>query len=322
MSLWLIGAGAMAQGYAKVLRELGRDFEVVGRSAGSARAFQAATGLAVRPGGLQSALAVLGAPQLAIVAVNVEELAGAARALVEAGAGRVLVEKPGGLNTSEIASVQVAAARRKASVFLAYNRRFYAATSRAREMIAEDGGATSCLFEFTEWSHTIARLDRPSDVKAAWFLANSTHVVDLAFHLCGAPKEWRSWQGGALDWHSAAARFCGSGITEKGVFFSYHADWEAPGRWGVEVLTRKRRLVFRPMEQLHVIAQGSLRLDRVEIDDRLDQAFKPGLYRQTEAFLTGDDRLLCPIEEQLRHCAAYDKIAGYDLAVSAAPRGV
>jgi hypothetical protein len=76
------------------------------------------------------------------------------------------------------------------------------------------------------------------------------------------------------------------------------------------------------MEQLHVIQQGSVKLDRVEIDDRVDQAFKPGLFRQTEAFLRGDDGLLCTIEEQLRHCAVYDKVAGYDRAVSAARRGV
>jgi predicted dehydrogenase len=316
MSLWLIGAGAMAQGYAKVLRHLGRDFEVVGRSADSAAAFQTATGLAVRTGGLESALAALGAPEQAIVAVNVEELARAAQALIKAGARRLLIEKPGGLNTAQIASVQLTASKRAASVFLAYNRRFYASTARAREMIAEDGGATSCLFEFTEWPHTIAPLARPKHVKAAWLLANSTHVLDLAFHLCGAPKEWRGWQGGTLDWHPAAARFCGSGITDKDVFFSYHADWEAPGRWGMEVLTRKRRLVFRPMEQLHVMRQGSVTLDRVDIDDRLDRDFKPGLVAQTKAFLAGDDSLLCTIEEQLRHCTVYDKVAGYDRAVS------
>lgn len=318
MGLWLIGAGAMAKDYAKVLREMGLAFEVIGRSPASADAFRAATGLAVRTGGVKSAVAALGAPDRAIVAVGVEALASSAAALVEAGTRRVLVEKPGGVNTAEIGSLQRAAARQGAAVFLAYNRRYYGSTARAREMIAEDGGATSCTFEFTERSHVIAPLAKGPGVKAAWFLANSTHVVDLAFHLCGLPADWRCWHAGSLDWHPAAARFCGSGITEKGVFFSYHADWEAPGRWGLEVLTRRRRLVFRPMEQLQVMQQGSVALDRVDIDDRLDQAFKPGLYRQTEAFIAGDDRMLCTIADQLRHCAVYDRMAGYDRAGSSA----
>ena len=319
MGLWLIGAGTMAQDYAKVLQNLGQDFEVIGRGAVSAEKFELATGHLVRQGGLSSALATSGAPEQTIVAVGVEGLAKQATELIEAGTRRVLLEKPGGLNTMEIRALQETAAKHQAAVLIAYNRRFYASTSLAMKLIAEDGGATSCTFEFTEWSHVIAPLIKAPGVKEAWFLANSTHVVDLAFHLCGFPKAWQAWRGGSLDWHPSAARFCGSGITQQGVFFSYHADWEAPGRWGVEVLTRKRRFVFRPMEQLQVIPLGSVNMEIVEIHDQLDKAFKPGLYEQTKAFLARDDRLFCTIGEQLRHCAIYDEMAGYNRMLSAGP---
>ena len=40
-----------------------------------------------------------------------------------------------------------------------------------------------------------------------------------------------------LDWHSSSSQFCGSGITDKGALFSYSADWESPGRWGIEIKT-------------------------------------------------------------------------------------
>ncbi|MBK9018657.1 MAG: gfo/Idh/MocA family oxidoreductase [Sulfuritalea sp.] len=311
MSLWLIGASVMAQDYAKVLNSLGLDFTVVGRAATSAEKFESATGHPVRQGGLSDALHALDAPKQAIVAVGVEQLAGAAIELIEAGTRRILVEKPGGLNAGQVDALRQAASRHGAEVLIAYNRRFYASTAMARRMIVEDGGATSCSFEFTEWSHVIAPLSKAPGVKEAWFLANSTHVVDLAFHLCGFPADWKAWHGGSLNWHPSAARFCGSGITRQGVFFSYQADWEAPGRWGVEVLTRKRRLVFRPMEQLQVIPLGSVKAENVELDDCLDKEFKPGLYTQTKAFLDRDDRLFCSADEQLRHCAIYDRIAGY-----------
>ena len=315
MSLWLIGAGMMAQDHARVLRGLDQNFEVIGRNATSAEKFESATGHPVRQGGLSDALAGSAAPEQAIVAVGVEHLAGVAIELIEAGTRRILIEKPGGLNTAEIRAVQQAAAKHKADVLLAYNRRFYASTALARKLIAEDGGATSCTFEFTEWSHEIAPLIKGPGVKEAWFLANSTHVVDLAFHLCGFPKDWQAWHGGSLAWHPSAARFCGSGVTDQGIFFSYHADWEAPGRWGVEVLTRKRRFIFRPMEQLQVTLLGSVKIDKIELDDHLDKAFKPGLYGQTKAFLDRDDGLLCTIDEQLRHCAVYDEMAGYNRLV-------
>ena len=320
MSLWLIGAGPMAQDYAKVLQNLEQTFEVIGRSSTSAERFELVSGHAVKRGGLGRALVAAGAPEQAIVAVGVEQLAVVTIDLIKAGTGRILLEKPGGLNTAEIGAIGVAAAKHGAEVMIAYNRRFYASTVSARELIDQDGGATSCIFEFTEWSHIIAPLVKATGIKEAWFLANSTHVVDLAFHLCGFPSDWRAWRGGALDWHPSAARFCGSGITEQGVLFTYQADWEAPGRWGVEVLTRKRRLILRPMEQLQVVPLGSVKMESVEIDDRLDKEFKPGLHGQVKAFLARDDRLLCTIEQQLQHCAIYDQMAGYDGGGSGLPR--
>ena len=312
MKLWLIGAGTMAPDYAKVLQGLEQNFEVIGRGAASAEKFETVTGVKVRQGGLSAALTGSRAPEQAIVAVGTEALAEVATELIQAGTRHILIEKPGGLNTFQIRALQQIAAEYKAEVLVAYNRRYFASTELARKLIAEDGGAISCIIEFTEWSHVIASLIRPPGVIEQLFLGNSTHVVDLAFHLCGFPKDWCSWHSGSIDWHPSAARFCGSGVTDQGVLFSYHADWEAPGRWGVEVLTRMRRFIFRPMEQLQVIQLGSVKVESVALDDRLDREFKPGLYEQTKAFLAKDNRWFISIDDQLRHCAIYDKIAGYD----------
>ena len=311
MSLWLIGAGAMARDYALVLQAFGRKFEVVGRGVASARKFREDIGSSVRQGGLSSALVSSEAPEWAIVAVGVEHLAEVTSELIKAGTRHILIEKPGGIDTMEIRELHRAAAKHNVGVYIAYNRRFYASTALARELIAEDGGATSCMFEFTEWSHAIAPLVKGPGVKEAWFLANSTHVADLAFHLCGFPKDWNAWQEGSLKWHPAAARFCGSGITDQGVLFSYHADWDAPGRWGIEVLTRKHRFILRLMEQLQVVDKGSLSVRILELDDELDKKFKPGLYGQVRAFLAQDENLFCTLDEQLRNCEFYDKMAGY-----------
>lgn len=311
MSIWLIGAGPHAREYAKVLSSLGKDFEVIGRGHASAQAFESTMGRVARVGGIERALADMAAPDQAIVSVSFEQLANTAIALIEAGTHRILLEKPGGLTVDELKRVAAAATLRQATVWVAYNRRFYASTREARRLIAEDGGAVSCNFEFTEWSHTIAPAPLSAEVKASWLIANSSHVIDLAFHLCGFPAHWKGWYAGGLEWHPAASRFCGAGITEQGVLFSYHADWAAPGRWAVEVLTRKRRFIFKPMEQLQVTLLASVKTELVEIDDTLDKAFKPGLYEETKAFLAKDDQLFCTIDEQLQHGAVYSEMAGY-----------
>ena len=186
-------------------------------------------------------------------------------------------------------------------------------------MIAEDGGSVSCNFEFTEWAHTISPAAFPAEVKSSWLIANSSHVIDLAFHLCGLPADWKGWHAGGLEWHAASARFCGAGITDRGVIFSYHADWEAPGRWALEVLTRKRRFIFRPMEQLQVTPLASVVVKPIPIDDALDKAFKPGLYEETKAFLAEDAQYFCTVYDQLRNALLYSEMAGYVSRTTSSP---
>jgi len=311
MSIWLIGAGVMAQDYAQVLQGLELPFEVIGRGADSAAEFEKVTGKRVRIGGLADALNASKAPEKAIVAVGVEQLAPTTAELIRAGVKRIMVEKPAGLDLAEIKSLNRIAEENGASVLLAYNRRFYGSVQQARQCIAEDGGVLSAQFEFTEWSHVIAPLVKGAGVKEHWLLGNSTHVIDLAFHLIGRPQDWKCWHAGSIDWHTAAARFAGAGVTDQNVMFSYLADWQAPGRWGVELLTAKRRLILRPMEQLQVTPLGSVKIEALEPLDSLDQDYKPGLYRQTQAFLDDNDHLFCTLPEQVENVRIYSEMAGY-----------
>lgn len=312
-SLWLIGSGPMAQAYAVVLQAQGAAFTVIGRSAASAEAFHQATGVPVVAGGLEAALAELPAPEQAIVAVGVEQLASVAQQLIAAGCRQLLLEKPGALHLAELEAMDAAAQAHGASVWIAYNRRFHASVQKLRELVIADGGITSAVFEFTEWSHRIRPLLKAPGVKERWLLANSTHVLDLAFDCIGLPADgqWQAWSSGTIDWHPAAARFHGAGLSEQGIPFSYQADWEAPGRWGVKLLTRQHRYLLRPLETLQFIPLGSVDPQPITLDDALDQQFKPGLYRQCEAFLSGNTQHLCSLAQQLKAFPIYTLIAGY-----------
>ena len=304
LPLLLVGSGRMALDYAKVLQALGIPFDVIGRRPETCAAFAAKTGVEPLSGGLIAAFArLVTCPQSAIVTVDVEQLASVTEYLLIRGVRRILVEKPAGLNAAEIAATARLAKQKGAEVFVAYNRRFYASTQKARELIVADGGVTSFFFEFTEWSHQIATLPTPKPVKRQWFLCNSSHVCDLAFFLCGGPSELSTHSKGALDWHPAGAQFVGCGVSVTGAPFSYHSNWESAGRWGVEICTRKRRLYLRPLEALSEQMRGDLVLAPVPLDDRLDKEFKPGIYEQTRAFLGGNDAGLLPIEDHAR-CAA------------------
>ena len=291
----IVGAGAMARAYADVLVALDRPFVVAGRGRGSADAFERHTGVRPGEGTLRDQLSRLDpVPDHAIVAVSATALATATREVVEAGVRNVLVEKPAGLSAEEVGGVLAASERAGARVFVAYNRRFYSSVNAARSMIEEDGGALSVKFDFTEATRRIEALDKEPSELAGWFFGNSTHVIDLAFFLGGRPSELHADSWGGLDWHPSGAVFTGHGRTVSDAHFSYHANWLSPGRWGVEVMTARRRLILQPMEQLFVQEHSGFSVENVSLDDDIDRTYKPGLHDQVKAFLSShdDDRLL------------------------------
>lgn len=311
--LLLVGCGYMGAQYAPVFQALGVDFCVVGRGQPSAEAFFNQTGVHPVTGGLESFIKTHPIPpREAIVAVSLEALYSVTKALIQYGVKRILVEKPGAIHYAEIEELSRMADQRGAQVYIAYNRRFYASVIEAKKRIAEDGGVSSFRFEFTEWSHKISQLNKPPVQFRNWFLGNSTHVIDLAFYLGGVPAAMNCFTAGSLDWYPIASSFAGAGLTEEGVPFSYHADWESAGRWSVEILTKKRKLILCPLEELKVQQRGSLTVETVEINDTLDTNYKPGLYRQTEAFLSGSPSPLLPLREHAALCGFYRQIEGRD----------
>lgn len=308
----VVGAGSMAKEYCKVLQAMQKDIIVVGRGAKGAAQFEEEMGIPVLSGGIENNIVKIGElPEYAIVAVDVKQLAAVTQTLLDNGIKNILLEKPGAFTRWEMEAVCDKAAEQNAKVYIAYNRRYYASTQRALEIIKEDGGVSSFHFEFTEWAHVIEKSKHPLEAKEKTFFGNSTHVLDLAFFLGGRPKEISAYVAGALEWHSSGCVYVGSGVTEKGALFSYQANWAAPGRWAVEVLTNKHRLYFKPLETLQIQELASVAVNPVEIDDRLDKEFKPGLYRQVQSFLENiDDGKKITIAEQVEHLSLYEKIAG------------
>lgn len=283
-------------------------FTAVGRGEDSAKSFYETTGVAALTGGYENYFkSFTSLPSHAIISVGEKRLGEATRAAVNAGIKNVLVEKPGGIDPADIRQVADTASRLNANVYVGYNRRFYASVQKAQSVIEEDGGLLSFNFEFTEWGHVIADLKKEDGVKENWFLANSSHVIDLAFYLGGNPQQLSSYTSGALSWHPNAAIYAGSGVTESGALFSYQANWQAPGRWGLEFLTNKHRLYLRPIEKLQIQKIGSIAIEEVSLDDSLDYDFKAGLYKQVDAFINNIS-LLPTIDEQINKLKWYEKI--------------
>jgi predicted dehydrogenase len=305
----LIGAGQMAVDHFNVLMALNCHITVIGRSEGSAKTFGEKTGYKIEHLSLSGFLDTYKEEfDGAVIAVGMEQLAGTTAALLKHGIKNILVEKPAGMDTSEIRELAELAQSSKANVLVAYNRRFYSSVLKAKEIIDADGGVSSFNFEFTEWSHTIEPLKKYPGIKENWLLANSSHVIDLAFYLGGKPSEISCFASGKLSWHEHSV-FSGAGVAENGALFSYCANWDAPGRWGVEILTKNSRLILRPLEGLLLQQKGSVAILPVELENANDQNYKPGLFLQSKNFLEGNISSFKTIGEQAEMAELYSRIA-------------
>ena len=308
----IIGAGSISKDYVSVLDDLNIDFTVVGRSDLNAINFKKDTGVDVISGGIEKYLSDNEVRfSHAIVAVGIEKLFEVTKLLIINNIKNILVEKPGSICLEHLKELDALAKKHSSNVIIGYNRRFYSSTIATQNIIIEDGGVKSFNFEFTEWSHLIKGLDKPKGVLDSWFLGNSSHVVDLAFYLGGAPKDISCYTSGSLTWHESASIFCGAGVSETGALFSYQANWGAPGRWSVEILTNQHRLILRPMEKLQLQNIGSIDTEFVDIEDEIDKDFKPGIHRQVCNFLDNELVNFCDLCEQIQNFQTYKKIANY-----------
>lgn len=305
---WIFGVGPIGQEYAKILSHHGITYQAIGLGEKGATAFTEVMGHDAISGGIVEFLKTSPQkPDFAIVAVTTTNLADVTAQLLNYGVRRILLEKPGGMHLTDLESLSQIT--NHAEVYIAYNRRFLASTQKAVSIIKEDGGALSFHFDFTEWPSRILSYEHAEGTLERWFYLNSTHVIDLAFFIGGWPSTIESTQSGNLEWHSPSI-FSGCGKSVNGSVFSYKANWESAGRWLVEIMTSKRKLILSPLEHLKEQRLNERDIRDIPLDNKSDELFKPGFFVQTTAFLNGDIKNLLSLQEQINHWKIFDKISG------------
>jgi hypothetical protein len=177
-----------------------------------------------------------------------------------------------------------------------------------------EGGITSCKFDFTEWIHKIPFGVYQENEYTLWGISNSLHVITMALELIGMPKEITSFQFGKLAWHTSGSIFVGAGTSEENIPFSYHANWESSGRWMVEIMTKENSYRLMPLEKIFVCKKGTVEWKTVDFQVAF-QELKFGIAEEVVAML--DDELeeevgMVTIEKAIEYNKIAEKIFGYD----------
>ncbi|MBI3317663.1 MAG: Gfo/Idh/MocA family oxidoreductase [Candidatus Omnitrophica bacterium] len=250
-SATLIGYGAMGKQYLKALQALRvKQIRVVGRSSETLEPLREVAGVETVGGGFEAFSSPAKSQELGIVAVPTASLLPAAKKLLSLGFRRILVEKPVSLRSSRIEELAEEFRRQEAVGACAYNRVAYPSFLECRSRVDREGGATSCAYTFTELISSDWEWIFPKEELNRWGVSNSLHPIGMAHALIGAPRQWSGFRKGSLAWHPSGSAFVGSGLSERGIPFSYHADWGSTGRWSVEIHTQFSSYRLCPLERL------------------------------------------------------------------------
>jgi predicted dehydrogenase len=263
----IIGAGFIAKEYFQALRVMGiGDVKAISCTEESARKWMGTCDCVCLPGGYLDQVILRSEEfDLIIIALPVHLLKSAAQYVADCGQKNILVEKPASLYSEELRSWGESLDQ-STRVRIAYNRLVYPNLLKLRDLTIDDGGIKSCHYMFTEWIHTINFNKDRKNAYDRWGISNSSHVISMAHSLVGMPKQLSTFKAGGLPWHKNGSRFTGAGITESDILFSYHADWNSAGRWGIEVTTEKQAYRLIPLEELYMCRKGSIQWEKIDFE--------------------------------------------------------
>ena len=300
----IIGGGYMGQEYAKALECLDiSNVTIITNSDKDPKIFSKKFDYKILPGGYEKHVPLLKKQDLIIISTPTELLYSACDLCLDYGQDNILVEKPGSLYTNDLKLLDEKSQGRR--IRIAYNRLCYPNVHLLKKLCKNE--ILSCTFDFTEWTHKIPFDRYTDDEYKLWGISNSLHVISLAFELIGMPDKISCFHQGSLDWHPSGSIFTGSGISCNDIPFSYHANWESPGRWMVEVMTKKNSYRLLPLEGLFVCEKGSVEWNPISFKSTSSET-KPGILEQIVIMLDNNLENYIPLTS-LKQSINYNQVA-------------
>jgi len=264
-TILILGAGWMARQYAIALKKMNvNNVTIFSRNEEKSISLCNEFGFEPLFGDPKEALSKIPKKDLTIVSTSISSLIQMTKHAINAGQKNILVEKPGSLYYKELFELEKIS--KNIRIRIAYNRLTYPNLQKLKTLVLKEGGISSCNFNFTERIQSIDFKKENSDIYSRWGISNSLHIISMVFDLIGFPQEFLFYQSGKLEWHPTGSIFVGSGLSEKNIPFSYHADWGSSGRWGIEIMTKENAYRLISLEELFVCRKNSFEWTSVNFE--------------------------------------------------------
>ena len=218
-------------------------------------------------------------PDTLMILVSAEQMYHVASNVIPFGLP-LFLEKPPGLIPDETKTLAALAQEHSVQTMVGFNRRYYSVFQKGRDIILDNGTLLGVSVEGHERFWKIADMVEKKKLRSKWLYANSTHTIDLlrffGGELSNVHAVAHSYIEKNFDQFAAVMEF------ESGALGNYMAHWYSPGGWGVRLFGEGVTVEFEPLEQ-GVWINTDFNKHEIVPDDA-DLNYKPGFYRQMEAF--------------------------------------
>lgn len=192
----------------------------------------------------------------------------------------LFIEKPPGLTPSDTKKLAALAKEHSVPNMVGFNRRFYSIFAKGLEIIRAHGPLLGVEIQGHErmWLRA-ARLSEKD--RYHWIFSNSTHTIDLLRFFGGEPESISSLAHKYIE--PRGDQFSVQMELNSGAIGHYSAYWYSPGGWSVVLYGYGVTVEYKPLEAGRWTDKNFVIHD-IEPDE-VDRAYKPGFFRQMQAFI-------------------------------------
>ena len=219
-------------------------------------------------------------PNALMIVVSVNELYEVTRKLIPWKIP-LFIEKPPGIIPEQTNTLAEMSNKYGTKNMVGFNRRYYSIFHKGIELINQNGGLLGVAVEGHERFWKIVERNILNEIRENWIYANSTHTIDLLRLFGGGIKAISSLSKSIKE--KNGDQFVISMEFESGALGTYTSHWFSPGGWSATLYGEGITVKFNPLEKGIWIDTD---FNEYEISpDRVDVEFKPGFYKQLEAFV-------------------------------------
>ena len=189
------------------------------------------------------------------------------------------MEKPPGIVPDEAKILSDMAQDQNILNMVGYNRRYYSIFHKGLKIVKEHGKLLGVAVEGHERFWTIAKKINEK-VRPYWIFANSTHTIDLLRFFGGEPSSVHALKHSHVE--KNGDQFATVIEFQSGALGNYISHWYSPGGWSVRLFGEGVTVEYKPLER-GVWIDTNFNYHEI-VPDEVDLNYKPGFYRQMEAF--------------------------------------